>query len=74
MAKKIRKSGNSMKRRSNGRYQMKKAMKHGRAKSRYKRQARKNPNYAEEQENFYTICQVVLFIIGIICWFIHLNI
>ena len=41
MAKKIRKSGNSMKRRSNGRYQMRKAMKHGRAKSRYKRQAKK---------------------------------
>lgn len=74
MAKKIRKSGNSMKRRSNGRHQMRKAMKHGRAKSRYKRQAKKNPNYAEEQENFYIICQVVLFIIGIICWFIYLNI
>ena len=73
MAKKIRKSGNSMKRRSNGRYQMKKAMKHGRAKSRYKRQAKKNPNYAEEQEKFYTICQVILFILGIIYWFIMLN-
>ena len=73
MAKKIRKSGNSMKRRSNGRYQMRKAMKHGRAKSRYKRQAKKNPNYAEEQEKFHTICSVILFILGIAYWFIMLN-
>ena len=73
MAKKIRKSGNSMRRRSNGRYQMRKAMKHGRAKSRYKRQAKKNPNYVEEQEKFQTICSVILFILGIAFWFIMLN-
>lgn len=71
MAKKIRKSGNSMKRRSNGRYQMRKAMKHGRAKSRYKRQAKKNPNYAEEQKMWEFGCSVFLLIV-IIYWFIML--
>ena len=34
---------------------------------------KKNPNYAKKKEKFYTICQVVLFILGIIYWFIMLN-
>lgn len=62
---KRRRSGNSMKRRSNGRYQMKKAMKHGRAKAEYKRNARKDPNYDRDNEIFQLICQVFIGIIAI---------
>lgn len=62
---KRRRSGNSMKRRSNGRYQMKKAMKHGRAKAEYKRNARKNPNYSKGQEIWDLIGSIFVFVIFI---------
>ena len=38
-----------------------------------KRQTKKNPNYAEEQEKVQNRCSVILFILGIAFWFIMLN-
>ena len=67
MAKKRRKSGNTMKRRLNGSYQGKRAMHRARQKAKCKRQVRNRPNYERENEIFQV---VFISILGIIVFLI----
>ena len=60
------KKSNSMKRRNNGRYQMKRAMHKGRIKANYKRQAKNNPNYDRDNAIWEQICVIFLSVVGLL--------